>query len=94
MGCVAVEIGKAGKGLHEEILPGLGAPWADVAVAGDFAVDEARVERADLFVAEADFFDDAGAEVLDHDVVERRGLLLKVTRLVVWRVLAAQPGRE
>jgi len=68
---------------------------AGVAVAGDLSVDDVRVELADDFVAEADL-DDAGAEVLDHDVglLEELADLREVFGIFLFRRERLADGRK
>ncbi len=58
----------AGAGLGKQVLPRQIDPGAGGAVARDRAIDDARVQRADGIVAEAEPFHHPGAEVLQHDI--------------------------
>ena len=66
--------------LDQQVLTGLGGPGARVAVAGDDAVDQARIDRAGGLPVQPELLHHAGAEVVCHDVGagDERADLLKV----------------
>jgi hypothetical protein len=62
------DVGQAGEGLHEEVLPGPVAIRAALAVARGRDVDEPRVERAGRLPVQPEAGHDARAEVLHEDI--------------------------
>ena len=59
----------AGAGHVVDVVAGSHGERAVLAVAGDGTVDNPRIDRAQLLVGEAELLHDAGAELLDDDVV-------------------------
>ena len=59
---------QAGARLRQKVLPREILPRPVFAVAGYRAVNDSRVDRLDVVIAESAAFNDAGPEILDHDV--------------------------
>ena len=62
----------AGHALQQQVLPGAGGERAVLAVAGERAVDERRIERAQAFGVEAEPGHDAGPEIVDERIAAGR----------------------
>ena len=65
---IAIEPDEAGYRLQQQVLARLVDPGTFIAVAGDFAIDDAGIDGADGFVIEAQPRHDARAEVLHDDI--------------------------
>jgi hypothetical protein len=68
VGRAGVERKEPSVGYVVEIVPGLAGARAGLAVAGDRAIDQPRVDRAHRIVAEAEPSHDPGAELLHQHV--------------------------
>ena len=69
---LAGDVHDPGHALDEEIVAGALRVGPGLAEAGDRAIDEPRVERAQALVVEAEFGEAADLEVLDQHVRTRR----------------------
>src|SRR5262245_47829613 len=65
---VPAEPGDSTERLREQILSRLLRPGSFAAVAGDRAVDQARVDLADGIVIEPELLQDAGSKIANHDI--------------------------
>ena len=96
---VAVEPHDAGARLRQKVLTGPLDPRALVAVAGDRGIDDAGIDRPDRGVVEPEALDDAGPEILQHDVgladqLSERGEVGRVLEVEREAFLGAVDGVE